>query len=173
MNSYTNEVAHLLDINSKEITERLAEGMSLNKVKEFTKTNILPLSFPTDEGRTVKETYLLRTREEDASIIRAYVEKQLTILFLQRRAKLFDAVAEEIRDNNHPAPRSAATMLIRTISDEMNIEFFDTLSIYDYDTYNNYDNLDKWAREAVFESAWEQEFGQLESVRYENGADHE
>lgn len=164
MNSYTKDVARLLEQHKNEIHRQLAEGQSLDKVKAYTMEYILPI--PTTK---TKESYLLRLHQEDMPLIRMHVEKMLTITFLQQRAALFDQVAEKIENINCASPRDAATMLVRELSEEMEIDFFDTLSIYDYDTYDNFDNLHKWACEAVFESAWETVFGTLESERYQNG----
>lgn len=169
MGSYTKEITTLLEQHKTEILERLAAGEKTRDVKTYAREHILPLPLPSSRGVTAEETYLMHTRKEDATLIKEYVEKMLTITFLEQRAKLFDKVAEEIRNCSYVSPRDAATMLIRNAAEDMDIDFFDTLSVYDYDTYDDYDNLDKWAREAVFESAWENVFGLLESERYENG----
>lgn len=167
MNTYTHDVTRLLEQHKNEIHEQLASGMTLDKVKAYAMENILPL--PTDE---TKKNYLMRLHQEDMPLIRMHVEKMLTIEFLEQRAALFDRVAERIQTSYHPSPRDMATTLIREQAED--IDFFDTLSVYDYDTYDNWDNLHKWACEAVFESAWETVFGQLETERHMNGvADNE
>lgn len=167
MNSYTEEITTLLEQHKPTIHERLAEGQTLEDVKEYAKKHILPLPLP-DETST-EETYLMRQRKEDAAIIHLHEEKMLTIELLHQRAQLFIRAAEAIRKASPSAARLMATELVRNAAEDMGIDFFDTLSVYDYETYCNYDNLDKWAREAVFESAWENVFGTLESARVENG----
>lgn len=164
MNSYTKDVARLLEQHKNEIHRQLAEGQSLNKVKAYTIEHILPI--PTTE---IKESYLLRLYQEDMPLIRMHVEKMLTITFLRQRFTLFDQVAEAVQNSHCADPRDMANTLIREQAEDMGIDFFDMISIYDYDTYDNFDNLHKWACEAVFESAWETVFGTLESERYQNG----
>ena len=169
MESYTKEITTLLEQHKTEILERLATGRTLKDVKAYAEHAISTSPLPSTPGMTREENYLMRTRKEDASLIRAHVEKMLTVTLLERRAKLFADAADEIRYGNYATPRDAATSLIRNAAEDMDIDFFDTLSVYDYDTYDNYSKLDEWARGAVFETAWENVFGLLESERYENG----
>lgn len=167
MNSYTKEITTLLERYKPTILERLAYGQTLEDVKKYAKNHIITLPLP--DETSAEEAYLMRQRKEDAAIIHLHEEKMLTVEFLHQRAQLFDRVAEAIQKAPSPIVRPLATELVRNAAEDMGIDFFDTFSVYDYETYDNYGNLDKWAREAVFESAWENVFGPLESARVENG----
>lgn len=160
--SYTDKVRYVLRANRGEILERLAYGDSLPNVKERAYHSTIPELF--DDGLDSKTRYLLNQRGEDAAIIQDYVRKQLTILQLQQRAQIFERTARLIENGRITADQ--ATENIRTLADEQEIDFFDTLSEYAYLTYDDYDMLDLWATRAVFESAWELEYGDLESSRY-------
>ena len=171
MNSYTQEVTRLLDTHKNVINAKFAEAIPVEDIKRYAKNHIINLPF--DDEKTVEETYLMRTHMSDAIIIQDYVEKMITVTQHMERGNLFYRTAVEIQQTVSHDARNEATARIRSLAEEMSIDFFDTLSLYDYATYDNYENLDMWAREAVFESSWENVFGELESIRYMNGAYNE